>query len=131
MQLLSKEQILTANDLTHEDIEVPEWGGRVRVRMMTGTERDQFEEEVFQVKGKDVRQNLKNFRTRLLVRTIINEDGSRMFTDKEIEILGQKAARPIDTVFAAAQRINGMGAKDVEEMTKNSESAPNESSTSD
>ena len=33
MTLLSKTAILTANDLQTEDIEVPEWGGAVRVRL--------------------------------------------------------------------------------------------------
>ena len=43
MTLLSKTAILTANDLQTEDIEVPEWGGAVRVRNFTGRERDAFE----------------------------------------------------------------------------------------
>jgi len=43
MSLLSKTAILAANDLKSEDIEVPEWGGAVRVRSFTGRERDAFE----------------------------------------------------------------------------------------
>ena len=43
MTLLSKTAILTANDLQTEDVEVPEWGGAVRVRSFTGRERDAFE----------------------------------------------------------------------------------------
>ena len=43
MSLLSKTAILTANDLQTEDVEVPEWGGAVRVRSFTGRERDAFE----------------------------------------------------------------------------------------
>ena len=38
--LLSKEQILAAEDLPHKDVPVPEWKGTVRVRALTGFERD-------------------------------------------------------------------------------------------
>ena len=31
MKLLTGAAILAANDLPHEDVEVPEWGGTVRV----------------------------------------------------------------------------------------------------
>jgi hypothetical protein len=35
MTLLSKSAILCANDLQTEDVDVPEWGGAVRVRSFT------------------------------------------------------------------------------------------------
>jgi hypothetical protein len=35
MTLLSKSAILCANDLQTEDVEVPEWGGVVRLRSFT------------------------------------------------------------------------------------------------
>ena len=38
MALLSKEQILKSDDLKSEIVAVPEWGGDVKVRVMTGTE---------------------------------------------------------------------------------------------
>ena len=52
MTLLSKTAILCANDLQTEDVEVPEWGGAVRVRSFTGRERDAFEASM--VRGEDV-----------------------------------------------------------------------------
>ena len=43
MNILSKEAILAADDLPREIVSVPEWGGQVCVRTMTGTDRDAFE----------------------------------------------------------------------------------------
>ena len=40
---LTKDQILEANDLQSESVTVPEWGGDVLVRTMTGADRDAFE----------------------------------------------------------------------------------------
>ena len=42
--VLSKEQILQADDLKTETVEVPEWGGDVLLRELRGRERDAFEE---------------------------------------------------------------------------------------
>ncbi len=49
MGLLTKDDILGADDLATEDVEVPEWGGCVRVRALTGTERDAFEAAMFRM----------------------------------------------------------------------------------
>ena len=46
MTLLTKSAILAANDLKTQDVDVPEWGGAVRVRAFSGRERDAFEQAV-------------------------------------------------------------------------------------
>ncbi len=117
--LLSKEEILRADDLKSEIVPIPEWGGDVRVRMMTGTERDAFEASIFDSKGKDSKINLKNLRAKLIVLTTIGDDGKKIFTDADIENVGAKSAKALDRVFAVAQRINGIGQKEVDELTKN------------
>ena len=42
MNILSKDAILAADDLPRETVHVPEWGGDVYVRTMSGTDRDAF-----------------------------------------------------------------------------------------
>ena len=44
MPPLSKAKILAANDVTTETIDVPEWGGEVAIKTLSGVERDQFED---------------------------------------------------------------------------------------
>ncbi len=73
MTLLSKTAILTANDLQTEDIEVPEWGGAVRVRSFTGRERDAFESSMVRGDGRDRKVDLTNMRARLGCLTGIDE----------------------------------------------------------
>ena len=41
--LLSKDQILSADDIQSQRVPVPEWGGEVMVRGLTGSQRDQWE----------------------------------------------------------------------------------------
>jgi hypothetical protein len=117
---LTREAILKAEDLQGELVEVPEWGGSVFVRCMTGTERDLFESEAYTVKGKSVEITRENFRARLLVRVLVNDVGARLFSDKDIVTLGAKSAKSLDRLFTVAMRVNGLSREDVEDLTKNS-----------
>ena len=44
--MLTQEQIRAASDLKTEEVYVPEWGGSVLMRGMTGTERDAWEDDM-------------------------------------------------------------------------------------
>lgn len=121
MGILTRDAILTADDLPRELVSVPEWGGEVYVRTMTGEERDGFEAEMVEVKGKNQSQNLKNLRARLAARTMCDEAGAGLFTPADAAALGKKSAAALDRVLAVAMRLNGLGEKDVEELVKNSD----------
>jgi hypothetical protein len=115
---LGRDAILGAADLKSEDIFVAEWDGWVRVRGLTGTERDAYENSIFLGKG---RANYDNIRARLVALTVVDpETGERLFKDeKDVSALGGKSSAALDQLFAAAQRLSGLGAKDVEELAKN------------
>ena len=130
MTLLSKTAILTAIDLQTEDVEVPEWGGAVRVRSFTGRERDAFEASMVRGEGRDRKVDLTNMRARLVGLTVIDETGQRLFTDDEVDLLGAKSGAALDRVFAVAQKLNGLSGADVEELSKNSSGVPSAVSTS-
>jgi hypothetical protein len=117
---LTRDSILNAKDLKRELVKVPEWGGEVYVRCMTGSERDNFESEAYQVRGKSVDINKDNFRARLLVRVLVDEKGERIFSDQDVAALGDKSGKALDRLFSAAMRVNGLSRDDVEELTKNS-----------
>jgi hypothetical protein len=113
MALLTKEAILAANDLPTERVAVPEWGGDVLVRTMTGADRDAFEASLI---GKEGR--MENVRARLVSLTLCTETGERLFDDAEVAALGKKSARALDRVFSVAQRLNGIGTEQVEAAKK-------------
>lgn len=131
MALLTRDQILGADDLLFEDVPVPEWGGTVRVRGLSGAERDDFEAGVVQVKGKKTSMNLRNLRARLVALAVVGADGKRLFADSDVRALGHKSAAALQRVFEAAQRLSGLSDEDVEELTKNSDSDQSDDSTLD
>jgi len=113
---LTKKQILSADDLPKEKVEVPQWSGHVWVRTLTGAERDRFEQTLLD--GKNV--NMANVRARLVVLTAIGDDDKRIFDDADAQALGDKSASALDRIYAVAQRLNGLTATDVEDLAKNS-----------
>lgn len=131
MTILTREQILQANDIITETVSVPEWGGEVLVRGLSGSERDGFEDATLEQKGKSRRVNLANVRARLCALSIVDENGKRMFSDEDVRALGRKSAAALDRVFSAAQRLSGLSDEDVEELAKNSGGGQSEDSGSD
>lgn len=131
-QTLTKAEIQSASDIKTELVDVPEWGGAVAVRELTGTERDAFEASLVRTLPDGRREaDLSNMRAKLCAHCIVDGiTGDRLFGDDEIASLGNKSAAALDRVFKAAQRINGMGAEAVEKAEKNSEAALSGSSTS-
>src|SRR5690606_19506049 len=128
--VLNREAILAAKDLPRELVEVPEWGGAVYVRALTGAERDQFEASIVEQRGRDVRMAMRNIRAKLVALTVVDEDGQRNFTDDDVAALGGKSAAALDRLFAVAQRLSGLSKEDVEELAKNSESGQSADSIS-
>jgi hypothetical protein len=128
--LLSKAAILAADDLEYEELEVPQWGGTVRIRALSGTERDAFENSMYQQRGKDLVRNAANIRAKLVARSVVDDEGERIFADQDVNALGKKSAAALDRIFEVAARLSRINEDDVEAMGKPSEDDPSEGSTS-
>lgn len=129
--LLSREQIIGADDRKTEDVAVPEWGGTVRVRALSGAERDAYEAGIVSLRGDGTKSvNLKNLRGRLVSLSCVDEDGARLFTDEDAIALGDKSASALERVFDVARKLSGLSEDDVEELAEGFAPAPNDGSTS-
>lgn len=121
MSILTKEEILTFDDLVREVVNVPEWGGnQVIVRCLTGQERDELESLVVKEKEDGTRNtDLSDFRARLVALSVINENGERMFTIEDVKLLTKKSAKALDRVFNVAERLSALRNRDEEKAIKN------------
>ena len=115
MAMLTKDQILAANDLDLLEIEVPEWGGTVFCRVMSVGERDAYEREWIGRKETGV----ENFRTKFLQRVLCNKDGELLFSAEEVAALAKKSARVMNRLWDKAMKHNALTSGDVEELAKN------------
>ncbi len=133
MSFLTRDDILNANDLVVEEVEVPEWkkDGKVRVKALNGYERDRFEESMTQQKGKKIHMNMQNVRARLAAETMVDENNKPLFSPADVEALGRKSAAALGRVFDVAMRLAGMRDQDIEELTENFTKDQREGSTLD
>jgi len=114
------EALLALDDRPSERVATPEWGkvcDEVIVRGISAAERDALELDIFDLE-KDKRERMKNLRARLSAMSVVDEAGERLFTDAQMEALGRKSAKALARVFNVAQRLSGLSASDIEELTK-------------
>ncbi|MCP4597796.1 hypothetical protein [Neptuniibacter sp.] len=117
MALLTRDQILSAEDNKTETVPVPEWGGEVIVAAMSGFARDRLEASIV---GSQGGSNMVNVRAKFVAASLVDEKGELIFSDSDIQKLGKKSAAALSRVFAVSQRLNHVTDDDVEELAKNS-----------
>lgn len=120
MALLNKDQILGASDMVTRIVDVPEWGGAVCVRGLTGAELDAFEASMLKQTGKKLLWQANNSHARLAAYGIVDEQGARLFSNAEIEALAKKSGSALKRVYEVVRELSGLSEKDVEELEKNS-----------
>lgn len=133
MAMLSKEAILAADDRPTEEVSVPEWGGEVLVRGMSGADRDAFfTSQVLRDKGGNIiGQDLRRNAAKLAAWCIVDPRTRQpMFDLAELEVLGRKSAKALGRVETVAQRLSGITEEASEELGKDSESTPSDGSGS-
>ena len=114
METLTKAAILAFDDLKKELLTIPEWGGDVYIRVMTGIERDKYEEWAIN-SGK----SLQGIRGRIASLCLVDENGVRLFTDEDVDALGQKSAAALERIVTAVMKLNGVTTADIKEIAGN------------
>jgi hypothetical protein len=130
MAVLTKEQILAADDIKTERVPVPEWGGEVIVKSLTGRQRDEFEGSMIEQRGKRAVMNTANMRAKLVAWSVVDEAGQRLFSNGDIGDLGEHSAAAVNRIYSVAARLSGLSDEDVEEMVGKSDGSPGSSSSS-
>ena|SRR5215471_5103069 len=130
LPLLGRDAILKATDLPTEDIEVPEWGGTVRIRGLTGEGRDEYEASTFVIRDGQAYPDTANTRAKLCARCIVDEAGEPLFTQQDVHALGQLSGRALNLVWERCLALSGLSNEDVADLAGNSDAAPSGGSTS-
>lgn len=107
---LKVEEILSARDLVEEDVECPEWGGKIRIRGLTVEAQDEYRKRAT-VKD-EVDQNLAA--RYLFIASVVRP----RFTADRVEQLSKKAAAPFNRVIKRCLVINGLTEEATQEAAK-------------
>jgi hypothetical protein len=112
MSLLTLDAILAADQLKFEDVAVPEWGGTVRVRAMTGAERDAI--------GAALADKTKSadfgplYAAHVAATCMVGEDGKALFGIDKVAAIRERSSIALDRVYEVAMRLNSASVEDVE-----------------
>lgn len=132
IELLGRDDILNASDIAYEFVQVPEWSnGRtatVRIKAMTGSERDRWEASLMKGTGKNRDVNMEDARAKLAALTIVDMEGTPIFTLADVKALGKRSAAALDRVYEVSARLSKISKEDVDELVGNSEDGPGEDS---
>jgi len=136
MALVTKQQISNAVDRKWEDVDVPEWGGEVRLMALSAADRGYIEAGSVVANGQTPQlkvESLKVYREKLVGMSMVDENFERLYTNKEISAgeLGKKDGAVIERLAAKVQELSGMGRFAQKEAEGNSDAAPSDSSDSD
>jgi hypothetical protein len=138
MAVLGKKDIFKAQELRKELVSVPEWGGDVWVQEMDAEQRDLFDRWIVQrdmkdENGKYIYPEHRNggMRLRVLIATVVDENGKLMFSDLDLPDLANKSGKVVARISDVGMKLSGMSEESKAEMTKNSEPVPSEDSSLD
>ena len=115
---LNKDQILKAIDANTIEMEIPEWGGSILLRGMTGKARNEYEFWASSQNKSDV-ADFRGIRERLIISCAVDDNGKPLFTLDEVDELAAKNSEIIDRIHAKCQELCGMSPGSVEEAEKN------------
>jgi hypothetical protein len=130
MALLTRADLLAAVALPRETVRVPELGGEVLIQGMSGTQRDAWEASLVEGRGKRRKMNTANIRAKLVAQCCVDGSGVRLFTDADMDILGETRVDVLNRLFNVAQRLSGVSDDDVDELGIASGSTTDAPSTS-
>jgi hypothetical protein len=121
---LSKDDIFKAEDLPTRDVEVPEWGGIVRVRALSGSDRDEYDASMLRAQPDGTVLRVPGSRAKLVSLCIVKDNGDPMFSVGDIGRLAQKSATALDRVVAAIVDLSALSDETAAELEGNSDAAP-------
>ncbi len=98
-KILTWQEILEAQDLPVDEIEVPEWGGKVKIRALTQGEAGEIIKRVTEAEGPQF-----ELQERLMVRFGLVEPA---VGDDALDQLVEKSASAISRVAAAVDQLSG------------------------
>jgi hypothetical protein len=100
--MLSRDEILAADDLPTETVTVKSWGGEVRVRALSGAEMEEF--STWQETAKPGKVLAM---AGYIAMSVVDAKGERVFTLEDAPALAKKSQKALADVFKAAMKLAG------------------------
>lgn len=113
-KFLTFEQIMAAPDLAEEVVEVPEWGGAVKIKALTKSLQQRLRQDATLRANTQTQKQGDIDSSRLEMLLLVHGVVEPKLELAHIPQLREKAAGPIEHILKALLRLNGMTEEAVE-----------------
>lgn len=130
---ITRDAILNVVDVQVERVEVPVPGWDsldLFVRVVSGAAKDRFDTSLID-KTTGLATKTENYSAKFAALVLCNEQGESLFTLESAGALGHKSGLAIEYICAAGKKLNSLTDDAAEDLAKNSEATPSDSSGSD
>jgi hypothetical protein len=105
---ISREKLLAAKlELPIEVVDLPELGGQVNVRGLSGKGLSAFYKTV-RKPGKVTEIDEENFNARLVTSCLVDDKGNRLLKDDEYNVTSEWPGSVFNRLVTAALKVNGL-----------------------
>lgn len=119
---LTATDIIDADDVVIERVEVPEWGGHIYVRSMEAATKERYIDSIRKTVGKGKNATtevvLEKSSAKLVSLSACNKNGELLFNLGMVNVLAKKNSAAMQRVVNVAARLNGLS-DDADEDSKN------------
>jgi hypothetical protein len=109
-RILSRDEILAANDLPTEEVPTPEWfeDGAVLVRALSAAEWIAVGRQTMHKDGATDDESMLDLMIKIPALCIVDAHGQRLFTDADLDALGKKNPLPLKRIMDTVQRLSNL-----------------------
>ena len=107
MAVLSRDQIFSKPDIETDEVDVPEWGGTVRIRSITAAQQ----KEIAKIQNNTARSETDRYargRLQMVVFGCVDKEGSPLFTEDDFAALEERNPGVLNRLSDAIGRISGL-----------------------
>lgn len=133
-ELLTAQQILAAaetREVATKDVSVPELGGKVRVRELSGSMRNRLEATYATIRGGGDSKALDNVTAQIVAACLVDDRDRPMLTVNEVKRLAAAQPKVVFRLRQAIVDISAIDEDDLGDLEEVFEEGPNGPSTSD
>lgn len=108
-------KILDSDDIKYEPLEIPEWGGKVLLKSLSGEERDKVERMARQFSAGEI----PGYSAEIAAMTVCDGNKKLLFTNAELPRLRKKSGAILRKIFDAVAKQNLLTPDAIQDAAKN------------
>jgi len=108
-------KILDSGDISYEPLEIPEWGGKVLLKSLSGEERDRVESLARRFSAGEI----PGYSAEIAAMTVCDGNKKLLFADADLPRLRKKSGAILRKIFDAVDRQNLLTPNGIQDAAKN------------